>query len=89
MSQKNNFRNSAVKALMATVLFVVLSPGVVITVPAPEGCDGTKFFPLMDRDENSSKRCYPTSLASVGTHAILFLLLSFALFEYGPKMMGM
>ena len=58
--------NLYVYALVAAILFFILSPGTVLTLPPSSGCG--PFIQL-----SSSKSC-ATSYTAVGLHALVFLI---------------
>jgi hypothetical protein len=61
------------QVIVLMILFILLSPGVVLTLPPNEGCN--IFYALMDDDSKCA-----TSYVSVIVHSIVF-----ALAIYGVK----
>ena len=71
-------RNCLVLTLVGTVLFFVLSPGILLTLPPK--CDG-KTLAAMSDDENGCA----TSYSSVVVHSVVFALVVYGVCYFGLK----
>ena len=66
---------SFVKALIIGLIFFLLSPGVLLTIPPK--CDGKIFLVL--RDDTT---CCATSYTSAIVHTMIFTLVMYVMFHY-------
>lgn len=71
---------SLICSLIMGLLFFVLSPGILLTLPPSSGCSGV-FMQLKDYKDECA-----TSYAAAAVHAVVFALVVFAIcYLYKPK----